>query len=415
MSLENISGEWLKLFLKRRSAVPKNNAGRLSDLTGIAATILGDLTMAPSNIEPTSIPGPRARLVEINPQEVLFRSPLQSRAPFDPEHDEVDSEFARSVLEHGVVQPILVYRIQEKEDEHPGYGLVSGHRRLDAALFSRLASIPALVVSPAMSGKERDLLTALENLQRKDLGPLEKATLIKRFMQVYGTNQKEVAALMGMSETQVSHLLRLLGAPSEIQEAVKTGTLGVRNSRELTRLPERERRQAFEMRKHGIALGSAIQEIKANHPAPEQTKSAGKPGSQAHRQELPKANPAEARLRQVAKAALDGSQKAPTSPLERLLGGRAGEFRQALEERSLSGQVSEQGVFVLAAIWLASARDFDASLSAYRLLTRPARSELLRALGAIDRLSVYYAQANHGRLSSVAAYITSAVQAYFGG
>jgi ParB family transcriptional regulator, chromosome partitioning protein len=128
----------------------------------------------------------RPRLLALQPEQITRSSGLQTRQEFDPENDPEDRLFTHSVQKHGVTQPVLVYRFEDEGGLEPQYGLIAGHRRLAAALHTGLPLVPALLVPPETSQENRDLLTALENLQRRDLLPLEKAALIQRLVERYG-------------------------------------------------------------------------------------------------------------------------------------------------------------------------------------------------------------------------------------
>jgi ParB/RepB/Spo0J family partition protein len=376
--------------------------------------ILGDLAVpdTENNFDDPSVK--QVCLIMLRPDQVVSRSQFQGHSPFDPENDPEDRDFARSIQEHGVIQPLIVYRIEKNGDRESGYGLISGHRRLDAALFCGLSTVPALLIPAEMSIRNRDLLTAIENLHRKDLQPVEKGTLIKSFMDAYGYNQKEVAEFIGISETQVSHLLSLLKASPEIREAVNARKLGVRNSQQLVKMAEPERRRALELVDRGISLVNAIEQIKAYPQSEDKVRNLADPESSNHGKGQPEHNlpQIESSINKPHAHELDPEAN---DSIARLLRSKTDEFWASFQERNLNGLVSEKQDFLLAVIWLASDQDIERSLSCYVLMTKAARIELDKALKAIDRLSVLYTHSNYaGALDSLSFYLNTAVQAFFG-
>lgn len=149
----------------------------------------------------------RGELVEVN-LDKIEPNPHQPREKF--KRDSLE-ELASSIKEQGVLQPILV---RAKGD---GYQLIAGGRRLRAAKLAGLKSIPALVRSPSDSKLLE--LSLVENLQREDLNPLERAKAYQRLKEV-GLTQEELASRVGKSRSEVANTLRLLRLPSFIQESI---------------------------------------------------------------------------------------------------------------------------------------------------------------------------------------------------
>ncbi len=133
--------------------------------------------------------------------------------------DELEG-LARSIKEHGVLQPIVVRR---KGDGV--YELIAGERRLRAATIAGLPTIPALVRN---SNDEKSLALALvENIQRQNLNPMEEAKAYSRLMGEFGLTQDLVASSVGKDRSSIANILRLLALPKEVQQFIESGALSL--------------------------------------------------------------------------------------------------------------------------------------------------------------------------------------------
>ncbi|NLG84738.1 MAG: ParB/RepB/Spo0J family partition protein [Firmicutes bacterium] len=139
-------------------------------------------------------------------------NPYQPRRDFDPEKL---AELAASIKEHGVLQPILLRRVED------GYQVVAGERRLRAAEQAGLTKIPAVIGD--FSDAVMMQVALVENLQRADLNPLEEAEAYRRLMEEFGLTQEEIAQKLGKSRSAVANTLRLLHLPAPIQEDLRAG------------------------------------------------------------------------------------------------------------------------------------------------------------------------------------------------
>jgi len=146
--------------------------------------------------------GKPPRLLELDVARIM-RNPNQPRRHFDPE--EMRS-LADSIADYGMKQPILVQEVIG------GYRLVAGERRLRAHQMLGLATIHAL----ATSGNP-DELALVENVQRVDLDALELAEALERLIERYGYTQEQLGRIIGKSQSNVSHTLRLNALPPEIK------------------------------------------------------------------------------------------------------------------------------------------------------------------------------------------------------
>ncbi len=140
--------------------------------------------------------------------------------PYQPrkaEDAEADRELADSIRRNGILQPVLVRRVEG------GYELIAGERRLRACMSLGMETIPA-VVKQATDRKMMEM-ALVENVQRKDLNPIELAAAFKDMMDKLGITQEELASRVGKSRPAVANHLRLLALPKEIQDSVSRGTI----------------------------------------------------------------------------------------------------------------------------------------------------------------------------------------------
>ncbi len=167
--------------------------------------------------------------------EVAQRIPLEQILPnpFQPRKDftETDiSELADSIYKNGILQPILVRR---KGDGR--YELIAGERRLRAAKLAGLSTIPAMVRNS--SDEQTIELALVENLQRKDLNPIETARAYQRLITEFAFTQEKLAEQLGKERSSVANTLRLLNLPNEIQRLVESMKLTAGHAKVILGLP----------------------------------------------------------------------------------------------------------------------------------------------------------------------------------
>jgi ParB family chromosome partitioning protein len=182
------------------------------------------------------IPGadvtPETGVVEI-PVDQISPNALQPRVGFDAEPL---AELEASIREHGVLQPVLV----RPAPGRPGrFELVAGERRWRAASAAGLKTVPAILRHLDDRGALEAAL--VENLQREDLNPLERARAYRRLMGEFGLTQDAVASRVGRSQSAVANTLRLLGLPSEVQTSLEAGRITEGHARALlgVEIPEK--------------------------------------------------------------------------------------------------------------------------------------------------------------------------------
>lgn len=168
----------------------------------------------------TAPPGP----VEI-PVRRILSNPYQPRRRVD---EEALRGLRDSILEHGVIQPILVTETIE------GYRLVAGERRLRAAELAGLERIPAVVRQ--LADPEQLELALVENLQRSDLDAMEEAHAYRQLIDEFGFTQESVATRIGRARSTVTNTLRLLELEPSVQAAIADGSLTEGHGRALVGL-----------------------------------------------------------------------------------------------------------------------------------------------------------------------------------
>lgn len=162
---------------------------------------------------------------------------FQPREVFD---EKALKELAVSIREHGVIQPIIVRKIGTK------YEIIAGERRYKASTLAGMTKIPAIVRN--LDDKESSKVALIENLQRKDLTPIEEARTYQKILDIDNMTQEELAKSMGKSQSAVSNKLRLLTLSSKIQDALLNEKISERHARSLLNVSdEKERDQLLDV------------------------------------------------------------------------------------------------------------------------------------------------------------------------
>jgi len=164
--------------------------------------------------------------------ENILYSPFQPRVQF--KEDEAFEELVKSIKEKGILQPILV-----REKGGGIYECVAGERRLRAAKKAGLKEVPAIVKN--ISDEEAMVIALIENLQRKNLNPLEEALGYKTLIEKFGYTQEMIAEKIGKDRTTIANLLRLLKLPPLIQEDLLEERLTVGHAKALLSLDSEEK------------------------------------------------------------------------------------------------------------------------------------------------------------------------------
>ena len=159
------------------------------------------------------------KVVDINDVEPNYGQP---RKKFDEEELQ---ELSRSILEHGIIQPLIVKEKQGK------YEIVAGERRYRAARMAGLNELPIIVKS--FSEQQTLEVALVENIQREDLNPMELASAYNLLMEQFDLNQDEVADKVGKSRPAVANILRLLKLTPYVQEKLRDNEISYGHARAL--------------------------------------------------------------------------------------------------------------------------------------------------------------------------------------
>lgn len=157
----------------------------------------------------------------------------QPRKNFD---DNALQVLADSIREHGVIQPIVVREVSILDGN---YEIIAGERRWRAAKMAGLDEIPAVI----MTGDELKIaeVSLIENVQRKDLNPIEEAMAYKALIERFGLKQEEVAQQAGKSRSSIANMLRLLELPDSVLALVQDEKLSMGHARAILGLNDDEK------------------------------------------------------------------------------------------------------------------------------------------------------------------------------
>lgn len=219
------------------------------------------------------VPVPGATFAEL-PVELISPNPRQPRQVFDEEDIE---ELASSIKEVGLLQPIVVRRIDD--EERTRYELIMGERRLRASKHAGIETIPAIVRYTDDQDLLRDAL--LENLHRVQLNPLEEAAAYQALLEDFGCTHAELSRRIARSRSQISNTLRLMKLPGTVQRRLAAGVLSAGHARSLLGLPDHDAMETLAERivSEGLSV-RATEELVALHDEPA---NAAKPSSQRSR------------------------------------------------------------------------------------------------------------------------------------
>ncbi|MDD3190263.1 MAG: ParB/RepB/Spo0J family partition protein [Candidatus Pacebacteria bacterium] len=169
------------------------------------------------------------------PVEKIIPNPSQPRYFFDNDNLK---DLAESIREHGVVQPIIVTKLNNGR-----YELVAGERRLRASKLIGNKDIPAIVREA--NNQQKLELAIIENVQRHDLNPIEEAKAYKKLKEDFDFTQEDVAKKLGKNRATVANIIRLLDLPVEIQRGIIEGKITEGHARAILGLENPEKQRAL--------------------------------------------------------------------------------------------------------------------------------------------------------------------------
>ncbi len=167
-------------------------------------------------------------IVEISVEDIIPNR-FQPRLTFDVE---ALNELANSIKEHGIIQPLVVRKLQDK------YEIIAGERRYKAAVLNGMSKVPCIVMN--LNDNESAEVAVIENIQRKEMTPLEEAKSYKKILDKGYLTQEELAKKMGKSQSNIANKLRLLNLDEVVQEAILNGKISERHARSLLKIESKQ-------------------------------------------------------------------------------------------------------------------------------------------------------------------------------
>ena len=183
---------------------------------------------------------------------------FQPREIFD---ERALKELAVSIREHGVIQPIIVRSVANGK-----YEIIAGERRYKASALAGLTKIPAIIRN--LDDKESSKVALLENLQRKNLNPIEEARTYQKILEIDQMTQEELAKTMGKSQSAVANKLRLLSLPDAIQNSLLKEQISERHARALINVPDTKKQKDLlkKIIDNKMSVRAVEEEIKKLYP-----------------------------------------------------------------------------------------------------------------------------------------------------
>jgi ParB family chromosome partitioning protein len=159
--------------------------------------------------------------------DIIQANPLQPRGLISPESL---TELVNSIKEHGVIEPLVVAKTPA------GYQLIAGERRWRASKQAGLSTVPVIVRETTAKGMLE--MAIVENVQREDLNPIERAQAFQRLIEEFGLPVSEIAKRVGKSESYVSNTMRLMALPDAIKDGLISGAITEGHARAIAGLGE---------------------------------------------------------------------------------------------------------------------------------------------------------------------------------
>ena len=157
---------------------------------------------------------------------------FQPRLSFD---EDALNELAKSIRQHGIIQPLVLRKVGNK------YEIIAGERRYKASYIAGLTKVPAVIID--LNDNESAEVAIVENIQRKNLSPIEEAKSYKKLLDRGYLTQDELASRMGKTQGFISNKLRLLNLSSEVQDALLNNQISERHARSLLKLENEDEQQ----------------------------------------------------------------------------------------------------------------------------------------------------------------------------
>jgi ParB family chromosome partitioning protein len=194
--------------------------------------------------------------------EKIKPNPYQPRRDFNEERLR---DLAESIRQYGVLQPLTVTRreyVKEDGGIKVEYELIAGERRHRASMIANLSQVPVIIRSGHEDARVKLELAIIENLQREDLNPIERAEAFDQLAQEFEFTHREIAGKIGKSREYVSNSMRLLKLPEKIKNAVVSGQMTEGHARPIMMLRDNPEEQEM-LFKEVIHKGLTVREAEA--------------------------------------------------------------------------------------------------------------------------------------------------------
>lgn len=191
---------------------------------------------------PTQAKNPYANAIFWVDVEKIVPNPYQPRREFD---EQALKELSESIKQYGILQPLTVSRIENWNEDgslNVTYELIAGERRLRASKLGGLTQVP-VIIRVGDDSKAKLELAILENLQREDLNPVDRAKAFAQLSSEFSLKHGEIGQKMGKSREYVSNTLRLLMLPEDVLNALAQGKISEGHTRPLMMLMDRPEEQ----------------------------------------------------------------------------------------------------------------------------------------------------------------------------
>ena len=193
------------------------------------------------------------------PIDQISPNPFQPRKTFNEASIE---ELARSVREHGIVQPLVVTRITDNK-----FRLIAGERRFRAAQKAGLDHVP-VVIKETLTDSDVLQVALIENIQREDLNPIEEAYAYHQLHEEFGLTQEEISKRVGKERSTVANCLRLLKLPDNVKKLVASGQLSMGHARAILAVESAKKQEQLAERVVRRNLNVRQTEVLASEKAP---------------------------------------------------------------------------------------------------------------------------------------------------
>ena len=163
-------------------------------------------------------------IIEVSLDDIIPNR-FQPRLSFD---EDALNELAKSIRQHGIIQPLVLRKVGTK------YEIIAGERRYKASYIAGLTKVPAIIID--LNDNESAEVAIVENIQRKNLSPIEEAKSYKKLLDRGYLTQDELASRMGKTQGSISNKLRLLNLSNDVQDALLNNKISERHARSLLKI-----------------------------------------------------------------------------------------------------------------------------------------------------------------------------------